>query len=130
MNWVQEHLQILIAAAAAIAYFLNSRRSARDENDETKRPVEQASAEHAERTRRVQEEIRRKIAERPASSAVSNGKRIAVMEYEIEAEITHEFIRNGSRGLNWLEPLVEVATASGRYAYGPVGIGDIHSTKY
>lgn len=64
MNWVQEHLQILIAAAAAIAYFLNSRRSARTENDETKRPAEQASAEHAERTRRVQEEIRRKIAER------------------------------------------------------------------
>ncbi|HTO05303.1 MAG TPA: hypothetical protein VL069_16450 [Opitutus sp.] len=64
MNWVQEHLQLLIAAAAAIAYFLNSRRTAREENDETKRPTEQASPEHAERTRRVQEEIRRKIAER------------------------------------------------------------------
>ncbi|MDN0085665.1 NADH-quinone oxidoreductase subunit NuoF [Crenobacter sp. SG2305] len=31
-----------------------------------------------------------------------------------------ELIRNGSRGLFWLEPLVEVETAAGRVAYGPV----------
>lgn len=31
-----------------------------------------------------------------------------------------QIIRNGSRGLFWLEPLVEVATAEGRVAYGPV----------
>jgi formate dehydrogenase iron-sulfur subunit len=31
-----------------------------------------------------------------------------------------ELVRNGSRGLFWLEPLVEVATKSGRVAYGPV----------
>ena len=29
-------------------------------------------------------------------------------------------VRNGSRGLFWLEPLVEVATPAGRTAYGPV----------
>ena len=29
-------------------------------------------------------------------------------------------IRNGSRGMFWLEPLVEVETAAGRIAYGPV----------
>src|SRR5438067_2094800 len=29
-------------------------------------------------------------------------------------------IRNGSRGMFWLEPLVEVETAQGRVAYGPV----------
>jgi len=29
-------------------------------------------------------------------------------------------VRNGSRGLFWLEPLVEVMTAEGRVAYGPV----------
>lgn len=33
--------------------------------------------------------------------------------------------RNGSRGLYWLEPLVEVDTPSGRVAYGPVGVGDV-----
>ncbi len=31
-----------------------------------------------------------------------------------------QIIRNGSRGLYWLEPLVEVETAEGRLAYGPV----------
>ena len=29
-------------------------------------------------------------------------------------------VRNGSRGLYWLEPMVEVETPAGRYAYGPV----------
>ncbi len=29
-------------------------------------------------------------------------------------------IRNGSRGMFWLEPLVEVETTQGRFAYGPV----------
>ena len=29
-------------------------------------------------------------------------------------------VRNGSRGMFWLEPLVEVETAKGRIAYGPV----------
>jgi formate dehydrogenase iron-sulfur subunit len=33
--------------------------------------------------------------------------------------------RNGSRGLYWLEPLVEVETATGRIAYGPVGAADV-----
>jgi formate dehydrogenase iron-sulfur subunit len=34
-------------------------------------------------------------------------------------------VRNGSRGLFWLEPLVEVATAAGRIAYGPVTPEDL-----
>ncbi|XKE46677.1 formate dehydrogenase [Halomonas organivorans] len=34
-------------------------------------------------------------------------------------------VRNGSRGLAWLEPLVEVETDNGRVAYGPVAPGDI-----
>jgi len=34
-------------------------------------------------------------------------------------------VRNGSRGLFWLEPLVEVATAAGRVAYGPVAAEDV-----
>ncbi|OIR16733.1 NADP-reducing hydrogenase subunit HndC [mine drainage metagenome] len=34
-------------------------------------------------------------------------------------------VRNGSRGLFWLEPLVEVATAQGRIAYGPVTADDV-----
>jgi len=33
--------------------------------------------------------------------------------------------RNGSRGMFWLEPLVEVQTEAGRVAYGPVQPGDV-----
>jgi len=39
----------------------------------------------------------------------------------------HEVIRNGSRGLLFLEPLVEVETAEGRIAYGPVTVDDVAS---
>ena len=34
-------------------------------------------------------------------------------------------VRNGSRGMLYLEPLVEVATAKGRVAYGPVSVKDV-----
>ena len=34
-------------------------------------------------------------------------------------------VRNGSRGLFWLEPMVEVATPAGRVAYGPVAPEDV-----
>lgn len=36
-----------------------------------------------------------------------------------------ELVRNGTRGMIWLEPLVEVETAAGRVAYGPVEEGDV-----
>ena len=36
-----------------------------------------------------------------------------------------QIVRNGSRGLFWLEPLVEVATPQGRVAYGPVQAEDV-----
>jgi len=36
-----------------------------------------------------------------------------------------DLIRNGSRGLYWLEPMVEVETGAGRTCYGPVQPGDI-----
>ena len=36
-----------------------------------------------------------------------------------------EIVRNGSRGLYWLEPLVEVETPQGRVGYGPVKPADV-----
>jgi len=36
-----------------------------------------------------------------------------------------EIIRTGSRGMHWLEPLVEIATPTGRIGYGPVGVADV-----
>jgi formate dehydrogenase iron-sulfur subunit len=38
-----------------------------------------------------------------------------------------KIVRNGSRGLFWLETLVEVATPQGRVAYGPVTQADVAS---
>ncbi|WP_425608003.1 formate dehydrogenase beta subunit [Pontibacterium granulatum] len=38
-----------------------------------------------------------------------------------------EIVRNGSRGLFWLEPMLEVETPAGRVAYGPVTHADIDS---
>jgi formate dehydrogenase iron-sulfur subunit len=34
-------------------------------------------------------------------------------------------VRNGSRGMHWLEPLVEVETDAGRIGYGPVCVDDL-----
>lgn len=39
--------------------------------------------------------------------------------------IAIELVRNGSRGLFWLEPLVEVETDEGRLAYAPVSPSDV-----
>jgi len=36
-------------------------------------------------------------------------------------------IRSSSRGLFWLEPLVEVETEQGRVAYAPVSVADVAS---
>jgi len=36
-----------------------------------------------------------------------------------------QIVRNGSRGAFWLEPLIEVQTALGRVAYGPVQAKDV-----
>ncbi len=40
-------------------------------------------------------------------------------------KITLEIVRTGSRGMHWLEPLVEVETASGRVGYGPVKASEV-----
>lgn len=42
-------------------------------------------------------------------------------------QVAITIVRTGSRGLHWLEPLVEVDTARGRIGYGPVGAGDAES---
>ncbi|WP_238121803.1 MULTISPECIES: formate dehydrogenase beta subunit [unclassified Xanthobacter] len=39
--------------------------------------------------------------------------------------VTADITRNGSRGLFWLEPLIEVETEKGRVGYGPVTPGDV-----
>jgi formate dehydrogenase iron-sulfur subunit len=54
------------------------------------------------------------VAERISAGATARGLAVDV-------------VRTGSRGLFWLEPLVEVVHADGRLAYGPVGPDDVDS---
>lgn len=49
----------------------------------------------------------------------------AISAYATEHTIDLTLVRNGSRGLFWLEPLVEVETSQGRFAYGPVEESDV-----
>jgi formate dehydrogenase iron-sulfur subunit len=53
-----------------------------------------------------------RVAERIAQEAAIRG-------------VSFNMVRNGSRGLFWLEPMVEVTTPAGRVAYGPVTIDDV-----
>jgi hypothetical protein len=66
MRWLIENPQLLIVLAGAIAYWLNERRKAKETKQEMEAELkrEPTSDEMAERTRRIQEEIRRKIEER------------------------------------------------------------------
>ncbi|RPH54454.1 MAG: formate dehydrogenase beta subunit, partial [Lysobacterales bacterium] len=62
------------------------------------------------------------------ASAVSVGAEEVARAVCAEArrrEIDVRVVRNGSRGLLWLEPLVEVAAAHGRIGYGPVAAPDV-----
>ncbi len=50
------------------------------------------------------------------------------VEKEISARgLDARIVRNGSHGMFWLEPMVEVETDSGRVAYGPVQAKDVPS---
>lgn len=59
------------------------------------------------------------------SSAISVGADQVAEKLQAVDQI--ELIRNGSRGLFWLEPMIEVETPKGRVAYGPVSSSDVDS---
>jgi formate dehydrogenase iron-sulfur subunit len=57
------------------------------------------------------------------SSALSVGADEAARAIAEEAQargIAIEVVRTGSRGLAWLEPMIEAPTRKGRFAYGPI----------
>ncbi|HLY97118.1 MAG TPA: formate dehydrogenase, partial [Sideroxyarcus sp.] len=49
----------------------------------------------------------------------------AIIQHANKLKLDINVVRNGSRGLFWLEPLVEVVTAQSRVAYGPVSAADV-----
>jgi formate dehydrogenase iron-sulfur subunit len=64
------------------------------------------------------------------STALSLGADKTAAAIQAEAQkrgIEIELVRNGSRGLFWLEPFVEVATDKGRVAFAPVQPKDVSS---
>lgn len=88
MDWIFDNFQILIAVAGAVAYWLNQRRRERSgesadydgdgvpETPPTVRRLDPNEPDPAEveRTRRIQEEIRRKILERRAGGDVARSE--------------------------------------------------------
>jgi formate dehydrogenase iron-sulfur subunit len=64
------------------------------------------------------------------SSALSLGAGLVADTIAAEARrrgVDLRLVRNGSRGLYWLEPMVEVESDRGRLAYGPVAASDVAS---
>jgi formate dehydrogenase iron-sulfur subunit len=49
----------------------------------------------------------------------------AILAEAKQRNLNINLVRNGSHGLFWLEPLLEVKTQAGRIAYGPVDASDI-----
>ncbi|MFV0275941.1 MAG: formate dehydrogenase, partial [Parahaliea sp.] len=62
-----------------------------------------------------------------ARSVGADAVATAIVAQARARNIDIELLRNGTRALYWLEPLVEVATQSGRVAYGPVAVEDVES---
>jgi formate dehydrogenase iron-sulfur subunit len=62
------------------------------------------------------------------SAAVALGADAIADAVRVEADrrgVTVEIVRNGSRGMVWLEPMVEIATDAGRMGFGPMTVADV-----
>ena len=61
------------------------------------------------------------------STALALGADAVAKSIMVEAArrgVDLRIVRNGSRGMFWLEPMIEVDTPDGRIAYGPVAADD------
>lgn len=78
MRWILDNLQVVIAVAAAFAYWLSQRKKEGDAADQDgdgvpddPRGAVSLDRDETERTRRIQDEIRRKIAERAGGGPIN-----------------------------------------------------------
>ena len=60
-----------------------------------------------------------------AKALGADGVAAAILAEGVRRGLTVDLVRNGSRGMVWLEPLVEVVTDAGRMAFGGVEVGDV-----
>ncbi len=104
MDWIFDNLQLIIVIGGAVAYWLNQRKREKEGQDadydgdgvpETRGPVapNADALEEAERTRRIQEEIRRKILERRGGTPPP----VAVPEPAAEYREEPEWLEEGPR---------------------------------
>ena len=64
-------------------------------------------------------------ADAAAKSVGADAVAAAVRDEAKRLGLAVEIVRTGSRGLLWLEPMVEIEAARGRMAYGGVGVSDV-----
>ncbi|MFO0995604.1 MAG: NADH-ubiquinone oxidoreductase-F iron-sulfur binding region domain-containing protein [Alphaproteobacteria bacterium] len=62
---------------------------------------------------------------RDAGAVAVGADAVAAAFGRAKTEHGFDIVRTGSRGLYWLEPMVEVETREGRIAYGPVKAADV-----
>ncbi|MDP1839976.1 MAG: NADH-ubiquinone oxidoreductase-F iron-sulfur binding region domain-containing protein [Reyranella sp.] len=61
-----------------------------------------------------------------AARAVGADRVAEALQAEVDRrQLDVTLVRTGSRGLFWLEPMIEVETSAGRVAYGPVKASDV-----
>ncbi|MGH8021234.1 MAG: hypothetical protein ACREIA_23735 [Opitutaceae bacterium] len=92
MDWILEHLQFVIAAIIIVGYVLRGMRKAQGEEPPGTDPARQPGADpdEAERTRRIQEEIRRRILERRRGGAPAEPPPVIVFEREEQRPVYRE----------------------------------------
>jgi len=91
-----------------------------------RQPARAAPVEHIPAPVTAAEPIRLYVPRDSAALAAGADAVAAALARECDARgHAVEIIRNGSRGMLWLEPLVEVETAEGRVAYGPVSVAQV-----
>lgn len=73
MNWLAHNLQVIIAIAGAIAWWLTQRKRGDSAGDSAPAEKTFSDPELAEQTRRIREEIRRKIEQRNRGAGRSAG---------------------------------------------------------
>lgn len=142
MDWVFEHLNVIIVIAGAVAYWLNQRRREKEglpadydedgtpENRPTAAPGEfdtsTMDADEAERTRRLQEEMRLKREQRTGSSPALPADTLGVpplpaparreaapppVYRDPMAELMRELARKMTQPANQPEPAAQVPAA-------------------
>lgn len=96
MDWVLKHLQLVIAIAGAVAWWISQRKLVQTGGAEAAPPRAEKTFEDpelAERTRRIREEIQRKIEQRAKGYAREQPRPLPVAPAELPPIIREIFVQ-------------------------------------